>query len=1087
MDGDRWRLISRVFDEARARSDDERRAFLDRACSDDPALRGEVESLLAHDSTAAEGFFATPAAGTWPDQVAQSEPAFGGLGPGIALGSYRIERLLGQGGMGAVFLAYDTDLHRHVALKVLDSRLTDQAARARLLREARAAAGLNHPSICTIYEVGEADGRAFIAMEFVDGLPLSDCLAGALPLEKAVQYGIEAAEALAHAHEHGVVHRDFKAANVMVGASGRLKIVDFGLARRVDASIANASAMSSLMPIGVVAGTPYAMAPEQVRGAATDTRTDIWALGVLLYEMVAGRKPFQAAAVPELYSAILRDPPAPLPPPVPVALRLLIERSLAKEPAERYQQATEVRAELEEILLDPAVPRAAPASGRHSTRSDTREAAVAYRVARWRRAGAVALAVGFLLLTAALVWRAALPRRAGDFAARDWMLVSTFTNQTGESNLEGTIREALVYELEQSPHINLFTDVRAQDVLQRMRLASDTPITEQVGREMCAREGLKALLLGSVARLDDRYVVESRVIEPATGKLLASVRQEATSRVDLLSATRSVARTLRADLGEALSSIQLHSAQLEPVTSASFEAVQQFTLGRQALLQGRSREALQFFLQALERDSTFASAHHYAALTYEGLGEFEQVVHHLERAVALADHIGPRERHRLLGDYYVYVEQYDRAIAHYRTLIDLYPDHVSGLANLGVSYAYDLQYGLAVGTLQRALQMGPDPVIRDQLAEQQFKAGQVDEAVRLAGENLKENPGAVTFRVRLATYELGRGNVAEAERLLAEPGLGTDAAGSNARALARADVLLTQGRFRAAMRELGDPTSAWPGPGPGILDEWQRRFRVAEILLEIGETTRAAGVLRRLPDLAEKPDLWMLKGAAAARAGDLTTARAMLAQLEKAADDRKSRPAQARPYQLQSAIALQQGSPNDAVAFATRAVQTFGSSLALHALAQAQDAAGDPERALQSYKLVLARAGERTLAADGPAAFKVVLAHFAAGRLLERSGQIDAARVEYQDFLRRWADADRDLAPFRDVRRRLGQGVQAMPSGRGPTPVAYSTDSVTPLIPRSASMRESESASEQNGARPSQVATRQNVWQKWPASTRTAR
>lgn len=1029
MDADRWRQIAHVYDEARTRAGDERRAFLACVRTDDEALGREVESLLSQESTA-DSLLAAPTADVSPARI--------GLDPGVTLGSYRIERPIGQGGMGAVFLAYDTILHRQVALKVLELPLADLTAHGRLLREARAAAALNHPNICTIYEVGEANGRAFIAMEFVDGGPLSDRLAaGALPPEKAVQYGIEAADALAHAHDHGVVHCDFKAANVMVGATGLLKVVDFGLARRLDALAANATTMSSLGAMGVRAGTPYAMAPEQVRGATADARTDVWALGVLLYEMVAGGKPFKAPTVTELYSSILRDPPAALPSTVPVALGLLIEQALAKDPADRYQQAAEVRAALEGILVDPATPAAPGTSRGHAARESSFGAAVGHRAAfeRWGRAGAATLGVGLLLLVSAALWRTAFPQTTGDFTARDWMLVAAFTNQTGEANLDATIRQTLVYELEQSPHINLFPDVRAQEALGRMRLPSGTAITEAVGREMSAREGLKALLLGLVARLDNRYIVEGRVIRPATGELLASVRREAETRVELLSAARAMARVLRADLGEALSSIQRNSARLAPVTSASFEAVQQFTLGQQALLEGRSREALQFFLQAIERDPTFASAHHYAALTYSSFEDFEQVTHHLDLAVALADQIGPRERHRLLGDYYSWLEQHDRAITHYRVLVDLYPDHVSGMANLGLSYGSDLQYGLAILALQRALKLDPGPMIRERLAEQHFMAGQIEEAVRLTRENLKENSDPAS-RVNLATYELVRGNGAEAEQLLAQAGSGADAAAANARALVRADLLLSQGRFQAALRELGDPASAWPEVGPGIRDEWRRRFRVAEILLATGQTARSAGVLRRLPDLAETPDLWMLKGLAASRAGDLATAKAMLALLEERAGVRKSRPGQGRVFQLQAAIALQQGRAQDAVGFATRAVQTFSSSLALHTLADAQDAAGDPGKALESYKMLLARVGERTLAEDGPAFFKVVLARYTTGRLLDQSGQIEAAKVEYQEFLRRWADADPDLALLAEARRRLGQGVHATPSGRRPTPAA---------------------------------------------------
>ena len=350
MDADRWQQITRLYHEALERPVDQRDAFLDACCQGDNVLRGEVASLLAHEASA-EGFLADPAAQVVADlPTRNSEALHVGLEPGVTLGTYQIERRLGRGGMGVVFLAHDTTLHRRVALKVLGSPTDDGTARARLLREARNAAALNHPNICTVHEVGEANGRAFIAMEYVEGRPLSDRLAAsALPLMEVVRYGIEVADALAYAHDHGVIHRDLKAANTIVTTTGRLKLVDFGLARREDALLADATTMPSLAAAGVAVGTPYAMAPEQVRGGVTDARTDIWALGVLLYEMVSGAQPFTASTIPELFSSILRDAPAPLPHGVSADLRMVIERCLERQPDRRYQRADEVRAVLEAI------------------------------------------------------------------------------------------------------------------------------------------------------------------------------------------------------------------------------------------------------------------------------------------------------------------------------------------------------------------------------------------------------------------------------------------------------------------------------------------------------------------------------------------------------------------------------------------------------------------------------------------------------------------------------------------------------------------------------------------------------------------
>lgn len=350
MDLHRWRQISHLYHATGARAKEERHAFLDAACAGDDALRREVESLLA-DTTRADAFHAAHEAEAFADLTTSDSKAVPDIATsGMTLGSYRIERLLGRGGMGAVFLAYDTTLHRQLALKVMDAPTDSETSRMRLLREARNAAALNHPNICTIYEVGEANGSAFIAMEYVDGRSLSDRLdAGTVAVDEAVLYAVQTADALAYAHDHGVVHRDLKAGNVIVTESGRLKVVDFGLARREDPLMATATTIGSLVPQGTAAGTPYAMAPEQVRGDRADARTDIWALGVLLYEMVSGRSPFDAPTIPEIFSLILKGAPSRLPGGVPVELELVIERCLQKEPAQRFQDARELRSALDAV------------------------------------------------------------------------------------------------------------------------------------------------------------------------------------------------------------------------------------------------------------------------------------------------------------------------------------------------------------------------------------------------------------------------------------------------------------------------------------------------------------------------------------------------------------------------------------------------------------------------------------------------------------------------------------------------------------------------------------------------------------------
>ncbi|MGQ0736819.1 MAG: protein kinase domain-containing protein [Acidobacteriota bacterium] len=338
---------------------------------------------------------------------------------GAVLGSYRIERLLGRGGMGAVFLAYDTTLQRRVALKIVEALDDGDTARARVLREARNAAALNHPHICTIHEVGRADGVDFIAMEYVEGRSLRECLlAGALPLNEVLALATQAADALTYAHEHGVVHRDFKAANTILTDDGRLKIVDFGLARRTDALMAGETTRASIVTAGSAVGTPYAMAPEQVRGEPADARSDVWALGVLLYEMVMGRQPFIGATLPDLFSSILTGTPAALPRTLPAAFRALVDKALDKDPQARYQSMRELAVDLRRVA------RQTETTSADATRSPR-------RLRRW-----IVAASGAMLLAAAVsgIWLWIRPA-ARPPSISEWTPLTSFPDSVSQPAL----------------------------------------------------------------------------------------------------------------------------------------------------------------------------------------------------------------------------------------------------------------------------------------------------------------------------------------------------------------------------------------------------------------------------------------------------------------------------------------------------------------------------------------------------------------------------------------------------------------------------------------------------------------------------
>ncbi len=357
MNPERWQQVKSVLAEALGRPAHERRAYLDESCAD-PSLRREVESLLAAHDQEGPTLIETKIG---PAGAGEREPRQ----VGSKIGPYEIVARIGAGGMGVVYKARDPKLGRLLAVKLLpEGALAGETARARFLREAQNASSLNHPNIATIYEIGEDAGETYIAMEFVEGHPLSAVIDHeGLALETALRYAVEISAGLAHAHERGIVHRDLKPANVVVTADGHVKILDFGLAKKLLPAELGETTLSpnTLTQPGAIVGTLQYMAPETLRGEPADARTDIWALGAVLSEMLAGSPPFHGRTGYELSSAILREMPTPLPPRVPLSLQSVTQRCLAKEREQRYQRASEVRAALEAIHAHTAE-IAAPAS-----------------------------------------------------------------------------------------------------------------------------------------------------------------------------------------------------------------------------------------------------------------------------------------------------------------------------------------------------------------------------------------------------------------------------------------------------------------------------------------------------------------------------------------------------------------------------------------------------------------------------------------------------------------------------------------------------------------------------------------------------